>query len=183
MSQPLILGAVAYDPKVVTIWESFKDYFAGHGFAFDYVLYSNYESQVLGHFGGQCHVAWNSPLAWNEAERLAALRGRAAAALALGGLGGWLGWQSRSRWHRCRAADAITVAGLSRSLQGVGGFTDRRTGASGCRACGARSGGSCREVPVKSEPVQQFQIGDVVFRARIDNTEIDDRGRWIHFGI
>jgi phosphonate transport system substrate-binding protein len=83
LTQPLILGAVAYDPKVVTIWEGFKDYFARHGLAFDYVLYSNYESQVLGQFNGQCHVAWNSPLAWIEAERLAAKRGRTASAIAM----------------------------------------------------------------------------------------------------
>jgi ABC-type phosphate/phosphonate transport system substrate-binding protein len=83
MSQPLILGAVAYDPKVVTIWEGFQDYFARHGLAFDYVLYSNYESQLLGHFDGLCHVAWNSPLAWIEAERLAAKRGRKASAVAM----------------------------------------------------------------------------------------------------
>ena len=42
----LVLGAVAYAPKVVTIWEGFKAYFAGHGLAFDYVLFSNYERQV-----------------------------------------------------------------------------------------------------------------------------------------
>ncbi|MBU6268921.1 MAG: PhnD/SsuA/transferrin family substrate-binding protein [Sphingomonadales bacterium] len=83
MTSTLILGAVAYDPKVVTIWEGFKDHFAAHGLAFDYVLYSNYESQVLGHFAGQCHVAWNSPLAWIEAERLAARRGRTARAIAM----------------------------------------------------------------------------------------------------
>jgi phosphonate transport system substrate-binding protein len=79
----LILGAVAYDPKVVTIWEGFKTYFAGQGLAFDYVLYSNYESQVLGHFEGQCDLAWNSPLAWIETERLAAQRGRKAEAVAM----------------------------------------------------------------------------------------------------
>jgi len=83
MSQPFILGAVAYDPKVVTIWEGFKEYFAQRGFAFDYVLYSNYEQQVLSHFDGQFHVAWNSPLAWIEAERLADKRGRKASAIAM----------------------------------------------------------------------------------------------------
>lgn len=83
MPQPLMLGAVAYDPKVVTIWEGFKAYFAGHGLAFDYVLYSNYEQQVLSHFDGQFHLAWNSPLAWIEAERLAARRGRKASAIAM----------------------------------------------------------------------------------------------------
>jgi ABC-type phosphate/phosphonate transport system substrate-binding protein len=80
---PFVLGAVAYDPKVVTIWDGFKDYFAAKGLAFDYVLYSNYESQVLGHLAGHCHVAWNSPLAWIETERLAPKRGRRASAVAM----------------------------------------------------------------------------------------------------
>ncbi|MGE0708378.1 MAG: phosphate/phosphite/phosphonate ABC transporter substrate-binding protein [Planctomycetota bacterium] len=81
--QPLILGAVAYDPKVVTIWEGFRAWFAARGLAFDYVLYSNYERQVEAHFLGHCDVAWNSPLAWLEAERLARRRGREARAVAM----------------------------------------------------------------------------------------------------
>src|SRR4051812_18220903 len=36
---PLMLGAVAYDPKVVTIWDGFQKYFAEHDLSFDYVLY------------------------------------------------------------------------------------------------------------------------------------------------
>lgn len=83
MSKTLVLGAVAYDPKVVTIWNGFRDYFAGQGFDFDYVLYSNYEAQVRGHFAGHCHIAWNSPLAWIEAERLAVLHSRQARAVAM----------------------------------------------------------------------------------------------------
>jgi len=83
MTKPLILGAVAYDPKVVTIWDGFKDYFAQNGLAFDYILFSNYEQQVRSHFDGHCHVAWNSPLAWIEAERLAAQHGRTAKAIAM----------------------------------------------------------------------------------------------------
>ena len=71
----LLLGAVAYDPKVVTIWEGFKDYFARQGLGMDYVLYSNYERQVEALIDGQIHVAWNSPLAWVRARRLAATRG------------------------------------------------------------------------------------------------------------
>jgi len=39
MSRPFTLGAVAYDPKVVTIWEGFKDWFNDRSFAFDYVLF------------------------------------------------------------------------------------------------------------------------------------------------
>src|SRR5262245_31739258 len=45
-SEPLILGAVAYDPKVVTIWDGFQAYFGRHGLDFDYVLYTTYERQV-----------------------------------------------------------------------------------------------------------------------------------------
>ena len=48
----LLLGAVAYDPKVVTIWDGFKAYVADHGLAFDYVLYTNYERQVDAHLAG-----------------------------------------------------------------------------------------------------------------------------------
>lgn len=79
----IVLGAVAYDPKVVTIWEGFRVWFADQGLDFDYVLYSNYERQVLAHFDGAFDVAWNSPLAWVEAERLAARRGRKARAVAM----------------------------------------------------------------------------------------------------
>ena len=45
----LLLGAVAYDPKVVTIWEGFKTWSIARGLDFDYVLYSNYERQVEQH--------------------------------------------------------------------------------------------------------------------------------------
>ncbi|MGC1269016.1 MAG: PhnD/SsuA/transferrin family substrate-binding protein [Croceibacterium sp.] len=83
MNKTLVLGAVAYDPKVVTIWNGFRDFFAGQGFDFDYVLYSNYEAQVRGHFAGHCHIAWNSPLAWIEAERLAVQDNRRARAVAM----------------------------------------------------------------------------------------------------
>jgi phosphonate transport system substrate-binding protein len=58
----ILLGAVAYDPKVVTIWEGFKGYFQQQGLSFDYVLYSNYERQVEALLEGTIHVAWNSPL-------------------------------------------------------------------------------------------------------------------------
>jgi phosphonate transport system substrate-binding protein len=79
----LVLGAVAYDPKVVTIWEGFKAWFAKHGLPFDYVLYSNYERLVEAHLAGHVDVAWNSPLAWVRARRLAAARGMRVAAVAM----------------------------------------------------------------------------------------------------
>ncbi|GFE79840.1 hypothetical protein GCM10011487_18400 [Steroidobacter agaridevorans] len=81
--RPLVLGAVATDPKVVTVWETFQSYFIQRGLPFEYVLYSSYGQQVLGLFEGHCHVALNSPLAWIEAERLAVARGRKASAIAM----------------------------------------------------------------------------------------------------
>ena len=79
----LVLGAVAYDPKVVTIWDGFRAWFAPRGLDLDYVLYTSYERQVEAHLAGHLDVAWNSPLAWLQAERAAARRGRTARAIAM----------------------------------------------------------------------------------------------------
>ncbi|HVW35233.1 MAG TPA: hypothetical protein VHL53_22055, partial [Acidimicrobiia bacterium] len=65
----VLMGAVAYDPKVVTIWDGFRRFFARHDLAFDYILYSNYERQVEDLLDGRIHAAWNSPLAWVRARR------------------------------------------------------------------------------------------------------------------
>jgi hypothetical protein len=58
-SDTLLLGAVAYDPKVVMIWDGFQAYLQNRGLPFDYILYSNYERQVAAQFAAQIHVAWN----------------------------------------------------------------------------------------------------------------------------
>ena len=79
----LLLGAVAYDPKVVTIWDGFKTYFTEHDLPFDYILFTNYERQVQAHLDGQIHVAWNSPLAWLQTIRLAEASGRKAEAIVM----------------------------------------------------------------------------------------------------
>ena len=79
----LIMGAVAYDQKVVTIWDGFQQYFRSHGLAFDYVLYSNYERQVEAQLLGHVHVAWNSPLAWIQTEQAATRLGRRADAICM----------------------------------------------------------------------------------------------------
>ncbi len=79
----LFLGTVAYDPKVVTIWDGFKEYFVEQGLPFDYVLYSSYDQQVAALVDGQIHVAWNSPLAWINAQRLAEERGLRVRAIAM----------------------------------------------------------------------------------------------------
>jgi phosphonate transport system substrate-binding protein len=66
--EALRIGAVAYDPKVVTIWEGFKEYFAKHEVEIDYVLYSTYDAQVDANLSGAVEVAWNSPLAWVKSQ-------------------------------------------------------------------------------------------------------------------
>jgi phosphonate transport system substrate-binding protein len=78
-----LLGAVAYDPKVVTIWEGFREFFKARDFPFDFVLYSNYERQVEDLLNGRIHAAWNSPLAWVRARRLAQVNDRSVRALVM----------------------------------------------------------------------------------------------------
>jgi phosphonate transport system substrate-binding protein len=79
----IILGAVAYDAKVVPIWDGFRAWFAARELAFDYILYTSYERQVDAHLRGDVHVTWNSPLAWLETERLAKKHGRVATTIAM----------------------------------------------------------------------------------------------------
>jgi len=79
----LVMGAVAYDPKVVTIWDGFRRWFAEQDFDFDYILYSNYERQVEDLVAGRIDAAWNSPLAWVRSVRLAAAAGTEARALTM----------------------------------------------------------------------------------------------------
>src|ERR1700712_2185054 len=82
-SPTLLMGAVAYAPKVVTIWEGFRAWFGQHGLAFDYVLFSNYEAQVQAQFDGRIQIAWNSPLAWVRANRIARSRGQVVEVVAM----------------------------------------------------------------------------------------------------
>jgi ABC-type phosphate/phosphonate transport system substrate-binding protein len=81
--EQILMGAVAYDPKVVTIWDGFRRWFAGHDLDFDYVLYSNYERQVEDLLAGRIDAAWNSPLAWVRARRLGEALGIGVSALAM----------------------------------------------------------------------------------------------------
>jgi phosphonate transport system substrate-binding protein len=71
----LLMGAVAYDPKVVTIWDGFRRYFTDRGLDFDFLLYSHYERQAEDLVAGRIDAAWNSPLAWIRARRLAEAAG------------------------------------------------------------------------------------------------------------
>jgi phosphonate transport system substrate-binding protein len=59
----ILLGAVAYDPKVVTIWEGIRAHFFEEGVPLDFALFSNYERQVESLLQGHIDIAWNTPLA------------------------------------------------------------------------------------------------------------------------
>lgn len=58
-----VIGAVAYDPKVVTIWEGLREYFRQQDVPVDFALFSNYECQVTELLAGHIDLAWNTPLA------------------------------------------------------------------------------------------------------------------------
>jgi phosphonate transport system substrate-binding protein len=60
----ILLGAVAYDPKVVPIWEGIREYFVALGVPMDFVLFSNYEAQVDALFEKFITIAWNTNLAF-----------------------------------------------------------------------------------------------------------------------
>jgi len=64
MKKPIMLGAVAYDPKVIPIWDIIRDYFNENGVRLDYILFSNYEAQVEYLLSNKIDVAWNTNVAW-----------------------------------------------------------------------------------------------------------------------
>lgn len=69
MSPPILVGAVIYDPKVALIWDIIKRFFEAEGCPMDCVFYSNYKLQVDALLAGHIQIAWNSPLAWVDAQR------------------------------------------------------------------------------------------------------------------
>ena len=72
----LWIGAVAYDPKVVTIWEGMRRYFVEDAkLPVEVVLFQSYEAQVASLLakpgdGPPCiDIAWNTNLAFVQADR------------------------------------------------------------------------------------------------------------------
>ena len=75
MTQTIWVGAVAYDPKVVTIWEGIRRYFRDEAhLPVEVVLFQEYELQVRallappGDPGPHIDIAWNTNLAWLQSE-------------------------------------------------------------------------------------------------------------------
>lgn len=79
MGRPLVVGAVMYDPKVSVIWEIIRDFFESKGCPIDLSFYNTYERQVTALLDGNIDIAWNSPLAWLDADRRSGARCRAIA--------------------------------------------------------------------------------------------------------
>jgi ABC-type phosphate/phosphonate transport system substrate-binding protein len=67
--ESILLGAVAYDPKVVTIWEGIREHFHEQSVQLDFALFSNYERQVEELLAGHIDVAWDTPLAHVRVKR------------------------------------------------------------------------------------------------------------------
>jgi phosphonate transport system substrate-binding protein len=63
----LRIGAVAYAPKVVTIWEGIREYLRDRGLQTEYALYSSYPALVDALVAGHIDIAWNTPLAYLQA--------------------------------------------------------------------------------------------------------------------
>jgi ABC-type phosphate/phosphonate transport system substrate-binding protein len=75
MSKTIWLGAVAYDPKVVTIWEGMRRYFHEEAhLPVEVVLFQSYEAQVGALLAQpddstpRIDIAWNTNLAWLQAD-------------------------------------------------------------------------------------------------------------------
>ena len=63
------VGAVAYHPRIVTIWEAFLEHFEREGVATDYILYSNYERLVEAVLRGDVEVGWSTNTAFVALEQ------------------------------------------------------------------------------------------------------------------
>jgi phosphonate transport system substrate-binding protein len=75
MSKTIWLGAVAYNPKVVTIWEGMRRYLHEEAHVpVEVVLFQSYEAQVealLAQPGAavpRIDIAWNTNLAYLQAD-------------------------------------------------------------------------------------------------------------------
>lgn len=72
----VLMGAVAFGPAAVTIWDGFKAWFTKNGLPFEYVMYCSYDRQVSELLLGHIDAAWNDPLSWVRARRMGAAAGK-----------------------------------------------------------------------------------------------------------
>src|ERR1700747_895935 len=86
MSRTIWVGAVAYDPKVVGIWEGMRRYFHEEAhLSVEVVLFQSYEAQVIALLGQPSElmphidIAWNTNLAYLQADEWSGHASRAVA--------------------------------------------------------------------------------------------------------
>jgi phosphonate transport system substrate-binding protein len=86
MNKTIWVGAVAYNPKVVTIWEGMRRYFQEEAhLPVEVVLFQSYEAQVLALLAQpgdplpRIDIAWNTNLAYLQADEWSGHRCRAVA--------------------------------------------------------------------------------------------------------
>ena len=65
------IGAVAYAPSAVTIFEDIRRYLDRRGMPVDYVLFSHYDALVEALRKGEVDIAWNTPMAHAQYHRKA----------------------------------------------------------------------------------------------------------------
>ncbi len=97
MSKAIWVGAVAYNPKVVTIWEGMRRYFHEEAhLPVEIVLFQSYEAQVLALLGKpgeavpRIDIGWNTNLAYLQADEWS---GKACRAIAMRDTD--LGWMTK----------------------------------------------------------------------------------------
>ena len=97
MSKTIWLGAVAYNPKVVTIWEGMRRYFHDEAhLPVEVVLFQSYDAQVIallaepGDPSPRIDIAWNTNLAYLQADEWS---GHACRAIAMRDTD--LGWMTK----------------------------------------------------------------------------------------
>ncbi len=132
MSKTIWVGAVAYDPKVVTIWEGMQRYFHEEAhLPIEVVLFQSYDAQVLallaqaGDGVPRIDIAWNTNLAYLQAEEWS---GHACRAIAMRDTD--LGWMTK----------IVAVAGGP--ISAVSDLKDRTL------ALGSRDSGQAAILPV-----------------------------------
>jgi phosphonate transport system substrate-binding protein len=75
----MLIGAVAHDTRVVTVWESLREHFRDHGILLDFALFSTYERQVESLIRGHVDIAWDSAISHVRVKRQTEGRSRSLA--------------------------------------------------------------------------------------------------------
>lgn len=159
MSRTIWLGAVAYNPKVVTIWEGMRRYFHEEAhLPLEVVLFQSYEAQVLallaepGDAVPRIDIAWNTNLAYLQADE-------------------WSG-------HACRpvAMRDTDLGWMTKIVAATGGaITTLADLKNGTLALGSRDSGHAAILPVHFLEEQGMREGRD-YRTRRFNSDVGKHG-------